>query len=297
MSFESRELRILQALEPLEDSRPPGGDIDVHDLVTATGLDKDEVIRGVMALSEGGFVATSRPLTGDNRIETIHGIGLLPAGRSAIGQWPSRGFIERKQAGRFVFMRHLYTITQGNRLVYRAANDLGADLGWTPEETDLVTDYLQNEGLIEFVGGGDGGQVSITHYGIQEVEESLTRPEQRTEHFPASITIIQDVHSSQVQVGTVGSIQSQQQISEQDKRAIEEFIGRFQSDLPFLDLSKHQEAEASADIATIRAQLAAPEPKRGILREALTPLRTLAEGVAGNAAFAALVELSKHLPF
>lgn len=198
---------------------------------------------------------------------------------------------------RLLFMRHLYTVTQGQRLDARPANGLGSELGWTPEETDPITDYLSNEGLIEFAGGGDGGQVAITHLGIQEVEHSLASPESPTEHFPAasSIMVVQgDVLNSQVQVGTVASHQVQH-LSNDEIRAIQAFIERLDTDLPGLGLTHEQASDVRADIDTVRAQLGSSKPKRGILRESLVTLRSVAQGVAGNAAFAGLVELASHV--
>jgi hypothetical protein len=60
--------------------------------------------------------------------------------------------------------------------------------------------------------------------------------------------------------------------------------------LPHLDLEDEHRRSLTADLATVDAQLASPQPNDGALREALRTLRAVAEGVAGNAAFAGLVD-------
>ena len=170
-------------------------------------------------------------------------------------------------------------------------------MGWSPEDTDLVTDYLANEELIEFMGGGDGGQVSITHPGIREVEEALGGSGEATDHFStAAIMVVQgDVHNSQFQLGTQDSQQFQESITTADSEALRVFIERIETSLSQMNLTQEQELDAVADIATVRAQLQSPRPKRRILKEAVRSLRSLVEGVGGNVAFAGLLELARQI--
>ena len=129
MTWEAREFRILLALGRLEGNRPPGADVDAHEIAQDAGLDTDQTIAGILALRDGAFLDAESLNAGDGRIMAIHGIKLLPAGRRAIGQWPSPDSIEAKRAKRLMFMRHLYEVTGGSRLEARPAHSLGSGLG------------------------------------------------------------------------------------------------------------------------------------------------------------------------
>jgi hypothetical protein len=61
------------------------------------------------------------------------------------------------------------------------------------------------------------------------------------------------------------------------------------------ELSGEVRALAEAHLKTVQAQLASPRPNERILREALRTMRSVAEGAAGSATFAVIVEMFKHL--
>ena len=54
---------------------------------------------------------------------------------------------ERKRR-RFQFLRHLYEATGGDDVVSVNDQELGSQLGFTPDETDQVVRYLEEEHLI-----------------------------------------------------------------------------------------------------------------------------------------------------
>jgi hypothetical protein len=56
--------------------------------------------------------------------------------------------VEGKRRKRLQFMHRLYEVTGGAKLQFVEAHQLGAELGWSPEETDQVTEYLEGEGLV-----------------------------------------------------------------------------------------------------------------------------------------------------
>lgn len=60
-------------------------------------------------------------------------------------------------------------------------------------------DYFLGEGLL--VSVSDEGAVHLSHRGIVEIEQSITRPDSSTEHFPVQV-IQQHFH------GAVGSVQN-----------------------------------------------------------------------------------------
>jgi hypothetical protein len=72
--------------------------------------------------------------------------------------------------------------------------------------------------------------------------------------------------------------------------ALPEFLAEFRRLLPQLD---HYNRElALVQLQTVEVQLASSRPNDRILREAMHSLRNIAEGMAGNAAFTALLNLA-----
>src|SRR5215203_2484901 len=87
------------------------------------------------------------------------------------------------------------------RVWIAAADAIGEHLGIPKAGVHRIVSYLADAGLIKVVTLGPG--VGITKAGIDAVEEALTEPDRRTEHFaPINvITISGTVHNSQIQVG------------------------------------------------------------------------------------------------
>ncbi len=109
--------------------------------------------------------------------------------------------LEVKKTQRFLFMNRLHEKTNGNQ--YAAVNmwEIGQELGLTQDQTELAVQYLEGEKLLEF--GGWGGYVSITHYGVRQVEEALSKPDEPTQYFPPVHFIhVENMSHSVIQQGT-----------------------------------------------------------------------------------------------
>jgi hypothetical protein len=89
----------------------------------------------------------------------------------------------RRDEHRYRFLRHVFDVTGGKTSAYVNMWEIGQELGLTRGETDGAAEYLKGKGLIEHVTIGGG--ISLTAYGVEEVEHSIKRPQQDTEHFPA----------------------------------------------------------------------------------------------------------------
>lgn len=61
----------------------------------------------------------------------------------------------------------------------------GEKLGFDRSLTDKLASYLIDEGLLEVAAMGP--MVSLTHWGLKEIEEAISAPEAPTEHFPALV--------------------------------------------------------------------------------------------------------------
>jgi hypothetical protein len=168
--------------------------------------------------------------------------------------------------------------------------DLGSELGLEQEETHRITDYLRGENLLEY--HGIGGEIGITHYGIVEMEQALSDPNKSTQHFPASVNIVQvmgNVIGSQIQQATQAS--QQVQISQDFQCGLSEFLSELEKKIIELRLDEAKQHDLSADLETIKAQLKASEPKRSIIKEALSSIRKILEGVGAALLAARAAEL------
>ena len=95
--------------------------------------------------------------------------------------------IATKKAQRFLYLKRLYELSEGNRLAYFPFAEIGQEFGWDVALCDDVTDYLKNEGLIEYPAFGT---VGITHLGIKLIEKALGNPEEDMGYFPPANIII-----------------------------------------------------------------------------------------------------------
>lgn len=101
--------------------------------------------------------------------------------------------LRRKREQRFQFLGKLYEVTDGNPLRPWVDVEVGQLLGFDKPLVDMITDYLQEEGLIECTMGGG---VMISHRGVVEVEEALLHPSEPTYHFPAIQNIVNITNST-----------------------------------------------------------------------------------------------------
>lgn len=80
-------------------------------------------------------------------------------------------YIKEMQRKRLLFMQTLYEDTKGDSLVSANVWELGEKLGFSQEETNLIDDYLTNQGFISRVAFG--GRISITSKGVSYIESTL----------------------------------------------------------------------------------------------------------------------------
>ena len=79
--------------------------------------------------------------------------------------------LERKREQRSQYLKKLYERTNGSERVIVDRYELGGELGFDVGTTDDVVDYLRGEGFVKSMSLG--GDISITHRGIVEVEENM----------------------------------------------------------------------------------------------------------------------------
>lgn len=201
--------------------------------------------------------------------------------------------LEQLRVQRFAFLRAVYEASDasaGERTLQM--RDVGAELGYDEPLTEKITQYLVDEGLLEWAAMG--GLIELTHWGLKEVEEVLSAPEEPTEHFPPLVVAqnylhVGSVSHSQIQQGTTGSVQLLAPAEQDEVRSL---VAELRAMLDGLELGPEAGEEVRADLAAVEAQLASPRPKAAIVREALASTRTVLEGAAGSG----LANAAPHLP-
>jgi hypothetical protein len=188
--------------------------------------------------------------------------------------------VRATQRKRFQFLQKLYVVTEGNEFASVNLWEFGQELGFTRPETNRIDDFLRGEGLIRNVTLG--GEISITHRGIVEVESALSKPDEPTKYFPPVNYIhVDQMIGSQIQQGTNQSSQVLT-YSANDFEAITKFVATLKGQLSDLKLDAETQAEVKSDVETIETQIKSPRPKHSIINECLLSLRRILEGAAGS---------------
>ena len=201
--------------------------------------------------------------------------------------------IERQQALRFAFLRRVWEIVEGNTFDAVKAESLGEELRLSEDEVFHVTQYLVNEGLLEYSDIG-GINVNITHWGIKEVERALTKPDESTNHFlPMNVIFANSISNSPIQQGNVDSIQATTLANQREDILL--FLEQLRRELSQIDLdqTQRQVIEASAD--AVNGQMNLPEPNEALVREGLRSIRNALEQAVGSAVAAGLLTVLKNL--
>lgn len=196
--------------------------------------------------------------------------------------------IQEIQRKRFQFLQKLYEDTNGSEFESINLSELGEKLGFSDSETDKTYDYLHAKGLIEDVDLG--GSAGITHQGIVEVENALSKPDEPTSYFPPINYIhVEQMIGSQIQQGKNQSSQVLT-FNNNDLEAILKFVSDLRSQLSELKLNEEIRAEVTSDITTIESQAKSPRPKSTIIKECLSSIKTILEGIAGNVIATLLIQ-------
>jgi hypothetical protein len=95
--------------------------------------------------------------------------------------------IVKKRAQRFIYLRTLYEMSDGDPNLRFSFAEVQSRLGWDDSTRDQTETYLVNEGLATHM---TFGTVSITHRGVKEVETALSKPDAPTNYFPPAGIIV-----------------------------------------------------------------------------------------------------------
>ncbi|MCE5175799.1 MAG: hypothetical protein ABFC90_07150 [Bacteroidales bacterium] len=201
--------------------------------------------------------------------------------------------IDDKKNARFLFLEKLYDTTDGNSTYIVDMWELGTELGFDREKTHNIVDYLTDEGLIEpkALGGG----IAITHEGIIEIEDSQSNPDSPTRHFlPMNVIHIENMNNSVIQQGT--SLSTQTINFNVDKSEdLKKLINEIENIKEQITLDRMVFDELVSEMDTLKSQIKSPKPKSIIITESLKTIRSILEGVAGNAVSPLIIEMINNI--
>ena len=211
--------------------------------------------------------------------------------------------LEKRRADRLLVMKAIYDASEGSEGNFVSGPDLLESIGLSDQELGDACKFLEGEYLIKGTrtlwGHVTPFVIQITHRGIREMEESIQAPTMPTEHFPPAVSIINvqgDIIGSPIQSGSPGARQ-EVSIGDINLGGVRDFLDQLEKIAPSIPLPVEESQELAADIATIRAQIDSPRPKKQIVRESLHSVRSILEGAGGSVAAVGLIEALQHLHF
>jgi DNA-binding MarR family transcriptional regulator len=176
----------------------------------------------------------------------------------------------------------LYDETDRDTWKTSLVTDIGEKLGFKPDDTDKIANYLHDEGLIEI--RSKDRFVRITHAGIREVEEAIEHPEKPTEHFPINVINIDTMIDSQItQASPEATLIT---VTAEDRRTIDEAIFLLKEHMDEFDFTSEQKSDLRADTETIEAQMKSSKPKWTIIKESAASINGKLQPIATGSAIA-----------
>lgn len=184
--------------------------------------------------------------------------------------------ILEKQANRYRSLLRLYELTDGMRHRACSFRTIAKHVGLEQREADEAYLYLIEEHLIEPIGRGS---VAITHLGIVEIEQPITKPDVGTKHF--AISVIQHFH------GTVGAVQNaphstsevHQQIGTEFAKDLDR-IKEFRAEIDRLAPTERSDATELLD--ALEDEVRSEHPNRAKLKAIVTALGSFLSNTASN---------------
>lgn len=199
--------------------------------------------------------------------------------------------LAQREATRYRLFRALYDALEGQQGAFVNYKEVAEEAGIPYPEARAALDYLIGEGLIE--AATLGGGVSLTHDGIVEMEDSIRRPSESTEHFePHAFAVYNQTFN-----GPVGAVQTGAQsvahVSQTVHNDVRTLIQSLRQQVGSLPEDKQDEAREHLD--ELDDQVAKPNRRRATVQMLLTALGSIFVSAVGSGAGNVLTEIGKKL--
>jgi len=191
--------------------------------------------------------------------------------------------LNRREQIRYHLLRRAHELTGGARDCSFNFMQLGQEAGFSPEETRLAMQYLIGEGLLK--PRTLAGAVSITHQGVVEIENSIRKPNDPTDHFdPPTFTMVNNntfnapVGAVQHGAGSVANVT--QNVSTNVSNDVKVLLTQLRDQV---DQSPSETRdEATSMIGELEQEAGSATPTKWKVRALLAGLGTILSGTASN---------------
>ena len=193
----------------------------------------------------------------------------------------TKGF-ERRQQQRYAVLKHMYDVAVENRndpTMSLHEDRIAEGLDYPKQDVKSALSYLEGKYLIEIVTVFYGGDkdYKLTHRGIEEIEQSLQKPKEPTEHFPApaNMNFYFNAQGATVQTGAQSTTNVTQNIGV-DSSDVFRLLEKLK--LHATELPPEQQEDALDSIEALEDELNSQDrnPKR--VKVFLTGLERIARG-------------------
>jgi hypothetical protein len=256
----------------------------LDDLRRYYSMKQDEIIRSLEYLEEIRYIEGSERFI--SLTESFDNQIYMKKGEKMANNYT----LEQKKAARFKMLEKFYLESGGSEQKWISIHDVGKELNFPNDLTEMTYQYLAGEGLIE--AKAMGGLTGITHYGIKEYESAISSPEHGSRYFPPVNVInnisIKNISNSQLQVGSNAS--SQVINKETEIGEILEWLDKLEKAM--LSEKMNTELENIRDeIDLIKSLVSSDKPNRKYLSIALDTIKDLLVGISSNVIFQSLLQI------
>lgn len=185
--------------------------------------------------------------------------------------------VQEKQRRRYLMLHKLWEAVEGREHKTVDFMKVATQAGFSEEEAEEIYNYFTDEGF--FADRRVVWGVSLSHKAIVEIEQSITRPNRGTEHFPS--TVIQNFNAP---VGSVltgaGSVAHVTQNFGTSASDVMRLLQELRRDLQTLPPDERQEAIDVVD--ALEEEVQSPTPRKGRIKAFLGQLGTFTANTASS---------------
>jgi len=195
--------------------------------------------------------------------------------------------VEKKQKRRYELLLELWKASEESEDKWISFMEIAKSKCFNEKEANDIYYYFNNEGFFRYKTL-HYFKVVLSHRAIVEVENSLSNPEQSTEHFPS--TVIQNFHASvgSVQTGNNNIANVNQNIGQNFSEILEQ-LAILRSQFQLLPNEEREEAIEVIDAITVEVQ--SESPSKGKIKSFLLTTKDFAVKTGTELAASTLAKL------
>lgn len=191
-----------------------------------------------------------------------------------------------KQKRRYQFLLELWKVVKGSSDEQANLYVVAGSLGFSLEETWELHSYFSEKGF--FAMDTSAMDITLSHRAIVEIENSLTNPQQSTEHFPS--TVIQNFNApvGSVQTGNNNVANVNQNIGQNFSEILEQ-LAILKNQFQLLPSDEREEAIEVIDAIAVEVQ--SEKPSKGKIKSFLLTTKDFAVKTGTELAASTLAKL------